>query len=122
MREVAVEEDGGDDGRIGSGIDFGFGSRRLGHELGPTECHRVGPEPGIVTVVDPHVESDDHPSLQRDVELLREFDRRLLSAADVVAILTDHENFDLAAVAASPAQVLDTRGCLPPGTPGVRRL
>ena len=47
MREVAVEEDGGDDGRIGSGIDFGFGSRRLGHELGPTECHRVGPEPGI---------------------------------------------------------------------------
>ena len=44
-----------------------------------------------------------------------------VNRADAVVVLTDHELFDLAAIAGTAAYVLDTRHCLPPG-PAVEYL
>jgi UDP-N-acetyl-D-glucosamine dehydrogenase len=59
----------------------------------------------LVTTVDPHV----HQSLFVGVEHFREVPAGLLEQADIVVVLTDHDEFDYEAVAASATRVLDTR-------------
>jgi UDP-N-acetyl-D-glucosamine dehydrogenase len=70
-----------------------------------------------VRAADPHVlESHVGSRIVRVDATIEE-----LRAADAVLVLTDHDAFDLAAVAAHAAIVLDTRHCVPP-SPGVEYL
>jgi UDP-N-acetyl-D-glucosamine dehydrogenase len=70
-----------------------------------------------VRAADPHVAEED-----ADARIVRvAADAGELAAADAVILLTDHDAFDRAAIAATAGYVLDTRHCLPPG-PNVEYL
>ncbi|HWI03873.1 MAG TPA: UDP binding domain-containing protein, partial [Acidimicrobiales bacterium] len=64
-----------------------------------------------VRVADPHVIADHVDGAVQRVDVTPDE----LAAADAVILLTDHDDFDMAGVAAHARYVLDTRRRVPPG-------
>ncbi|WP_051973627.1 nucleotide sugar dehydrogenase [Cryobacterium sp. MLB-32] len=66
-----------------------------------------------VSAVDTHVESHRWPAGIAQTTLTRES----VAAADIVVVLTEHDEFDLGLLSESATLVLDTKNCVPPSVP-----
>jgi UDP-N-acetyl-D-glucosamine dehydrogenase len=72
-----------------------------------------------VTVVDPHVRDADHFA---GAPLIPEASDELLTRADLVVLLTDHDAFDYERIAGTASRIFDTRARLDPDLPSVEGL
>lgn len=73
-----------------------------------------------VTAVDPYVDPEEVEL--NGVPLRRELDRDLLASADLVVVITDHDDFDYDLIAETSPLILDTRARIPGQRANVERL
>lgn len=71
-----------------------------------------------MSAVDTHVESHRWPAGIDCSELTRE----TVAAADIVVLLTEHDEFDLGLLGEGSTLVLDTKNCVPATSTRVHRL
>ncbi len=79
---------------------------------GPVICDRLAALGAYVEAVDPHLVEAQFPESATRAEL----DAERVAAADLVVVVTDHDDFDWSLVVAHAQQVFDTRRRLPPSS------